>query len=407
MSHFLKVFGERNNPSSIYLDYAAATPVRREVMDSMQPYYRDCYANPSAIHKEGQRAREAVETARKKVADTLATRPDEITFTSGGTEANNLAILGVVEAAIRKGRSPSDIKIISTPIEHPSVLESLEKIKEIGVHVVYIPVDEGGRIVRTKLKEYIDTKTLLVTFAYVNSEVGVVEDVKRITHQVRLFKKEHSKAELYVHLDASQAPLWLPCKVNSLGVDLMTLDSGKVYGPKGVGVLVHKAQVPVYAQTYGGDQESELRAGTENVAGVVGCATALNIAQEHYEKRSEKVSKLRDYLIEGLTQNIEKVFLNGSREHRVANNVNISAEGIDGEYAVVTLDVRGVAASTKSACSGAKGGGSHVVRTLTGDNTRAEETIRFTLGEGTTVHELDIAIRILKDHVTHMHTKER
>ncbi|MBI4086543.1 cysteine desulfurase [Candidatus Kaiserbacteria bacterium] len=383
----------------IYLDYAAATPVRPEVFAAMQPYFSERFANPSAIHEEGRVARAAVEAARAIVAKLLKIRLEEVTCTSGGTEANNLALFGVVEAAVAGGAHPKDIEVISTMIEHPSVLEALDVLEKRGVGVRLAPVTEEGRIDMRGFETLLSPKTLLVTFAYVNSEVGVVEDVKRVVRTVREYERKSAEGrKVFIHLDASQAPLWLPCAMDALGVDLMTLDAGKCYGPKGAGVLAHKRHVPLRSQSFGGDQEGGLRAGTENVPLIVGCAEALHIAQENYEERADKVGALRDFFFKTLEEKIPNVLINGSREHRVANNCNISIPGIDGEFAVVTLDTHGIAASTRSACAGGKGSGSHVVAAITHDADRAGNTIRFTLGEETTREDLVHVAMALSEH---------
>jgi cysteine desulfurase len=220
---------------------------------------------------------------------------------------------------------------------------------------------------------------------------------------VREMERNAGKKEspTYVHIDASQAPLWLPCAMDSLGVDLMTLDAGKCYGPKGVGVLAHKRQVPLVTNLFGGDQEVGLRPGTENVPSIVGCAHALTVAQkpQRLEARARKTAVLRDMLFSELEKSIPEMVVNGSREHRVVNNCNISIPGIDGEFAVVTLDTHGIAASTRSACAGGKGGGSHVVAEITGDADRANNTIRFTLGEETTTQDILRTVNVLSQHV--------
>ncbi len=395
----------------IYLDYAAATPVRDEVFEAMRPYFRDAFANPSAIHEEGRVARKAVDDARATIASLLKIRAEEVTLTSGGTEANNLAILGLVDAAVAQGVVPRDIEIISTAIEHPSVLKALDVLKKRDVTVHFVPVDSGGLIDIKALVKLLSPKTLLVTFAYVNSEVGVVQDVRRIVRTIRetergAVKEGGKKDETYVHIDASQAPLWLPCAMDSLGVDMMTLDAGKCYGPKGVGVLARRRHVLLAPNIFGGDQEQGLRPGTENVPLIVGCAHAFAAAQEpqRLETRARKVSTLRDLLFDELEKTIPEILTNGSREHRVANNCNISIPGIDGEFAVVTLDTHGIAASTRSACAGGKGSGSHVVAAITGDQQRANNTVRFTLGEETTKEEILRTVEILSQHVITLHT---
>ena len=363
----------------------------------MEAVMREHFANPSAVHTEGSAAREMINTYRLKLARLLGVRQEEVTFTSGGTESNHLAIAGVIEHALAHTHA-GDIEVITTPIEHPSVLETLRAFAARGVRVVYAPVGEDGRIVIESFKKLLSPQTRLVTFAYVNSEVGVVQDVKKLTHIIRTYKKEHPDAKLHVHLDASQAPLWLPCRMDSLGVDMMTLDSGKCYGPKS-GVLVHKRNVSLSPTLRGGDQERGLRAGTENTSSIVGCVESLLWAQDEWKARSTRVSLIRDYGIEQLLKEIPGAQLNGSPEHRVANNIHLSIDGIDGEYAVVYLDSKGIAASTRSACEGGKGGGSHVVQALR-PGTSGTNTVRLTLGEETTKGDIDRVVSTLRTFVT-------
>ena len=382
----------------IYLDYAAATPVRREVFSVMEPFFSDKFANPSAIHTEGQAARAAVEASRLSVARILGVRPEGIVWTASGTESNNLAIYGLIRA-LKEGseRDFSDIEIITTVIEHPSILEAVEHLKSHGVTVHYVSVNESGRIDTTELTSLLSKQTALVTFSYVNSEVGVIEDVKKITRLVRLFNKEHD-VNILTHLDAAQAPLWLPCSLSQLGVDLLSLDAGKCCGPKGVGVLAFKHGISLKGIILGGGQESGLRSGTENTPLIVGAAKAFEIAQATHTERSEKVSTIRDYAF-GKLSNIEGVHINGSQEERVANNVNISIDGVEAEFAAITLDVAGIACSTKSACGSGKGEGSSVVRTLTDSDERATTSLRFTFGEQTTKSEIDKLVTALRGHI--------
>lgn len=403
-TYIRRLFLVRRPEPRVYLDYAAATPVWREVRDAMAPYLTEIFANPSAIHAEGQRAREAVDHARARLATLLTVRPEEITFTSGGTEANNLALFGTVEAALARGAYPGDIDIISTAVEHPSVLLALSALQRRGVTVHYARVDYEGLIDTAHLVSLLSPKTLLVTFAYVNSETGVVQDVRNTVRAITRVGETSTRP--YVHIDASQAPLWLSCAMDSLGVDLMTLDAGKCYGPKGAGVLVHKRGVPIQPLLFGGDQEGGLRPGTENVSLIVGCVEALCRAQDGHHERAQQVSVLRDTLFDEIMTEIPEAVCNGSRHRRVANNCNISIPGIDGEFAVVSLDVQGIAASTRSACAGGKGGGSHVVATMTGDHERANNTIRFTLGEETTKEEIHRTVSALARHVHNSRIEE-
>ncbi|NCN52365.1 cysteine desulfurase [Candidatus Parcubacteria bacterium] len=384
----------------IYLDFAAATPVHPDVFRAMEPYFTEEYGNPSAIHQEGVRARNVVEGARADTARTLRVRAGDVTFTSGGTEANNLAILGTVDALHSGGLAHDHMEVVSTRIEHPSIIETMRVLADRGVRVVYVPVDEDGRILQKDFEEVLSKKTVLVVVSYVNSEIGVVQDIKKISRTVRKFNEEH-EVHIRTLVDAAQAPLWLPCQVDALGVDLLTLDSGKCYGPKGVGVLVHRGEGSLSPQTFGGSQESGLRAGTENVSLIVGCAAALKRAQEGVEVRVENVQKVRDAMLAYIEREIPDAVVNGSQEHRVANNLNISLPGLDSEFAVIVLDTHGVATSTRSACSGADGSGSYVVREIA-DEARATSTVRFTLGEETTQADVRHAVDILKEHVQAM-----
>lgn len=366
----------------------------------MTPYFAKHFANPSAIHAEGQQARRAVEEARGCIARLLKIRPVDVTFTSGGTEANNLALVGVCRALNEAGRPYEEMEVVSTQIEHPSVLVALEELKRRGVVVHFAPVDAEGRIVLSEFTALLSERTVLVSVAYANSEVGVVQDVKRIARLV------HRNSSAFLHVDGSQAPLWLPCEMDALGVDLLTLDAGKCYGPKGVGILAHRKQILLTPILFGGDQEQGLRPGTENVPLVVGCAEALVRVCGGHAERAARIGKLRDSFFELLTREMPDAVVNGSREHRIANNVNISIPGIDGEFAVVWLDARGIACSTRSACAGGKGGGSHVVRELSGDDVRAGSTIRFTLGEETTMRDVRRAVKVLSDHVQLVRTRK-
>lgn len=395
---FFSWFTEKPVTQRIHLDYASTTPVHTLVYEAMQPYFSLKWANPSAIYKEGVEARKVIETAREELARTLRVRASDITFTSGGTESNNLALVGYVEALHDQGRAYGDMEIISTRVEHPSILETLLYLEKRGVCVTYVSIDTEGKIVLPELETLITPKTVLITFAYANSETGVVQDVKKITRLVRA-KNDAYGSVIRTHIDASQAPLWLPCEQDQLGVDMMTLDAGKCCGPKGVGVLTHRHWVSLSPILFGGGQEGGLRSGTENTALIVGCVRALVRAQSVYETRSLAVAKLRDDFLSVLEKTFSNIVLNGSRKDRLANNINISLIGFDSEYAVVYLDTHGVAASTRSACGSGTSTGSIVVREMTQDESRARSTIRFTLGEATTASDTQETVRCLRDYV--------
>lgn len=388
----------KKRPRRIHLDYASTTPVHPKVLSLMLPYFSEEWSNPSSIYEEGVRAKQAIESARTKLARTLALRTHDIIFTSGGTESNNLALLGFVEMLHARGRSYIEMEIISTKIEHPSIAETVRVLEERGVTIVYVDIHHDGTIDELSFKSALSAHTVLVTFAYANSEIGVVQNVKRLSRMIRAFNSE-VKTDVRIHLDASQAPLWLPCTLDMLGVDMMTLDSGKCYGPKGVGVLALRHGVSLKPTMHGGGQERGRRAGTENTPLIIGCVEALVRAQEKWKSRSDAVASLRDFMITHIQKEIPEAVLNGSHTSRIANNVNISLSGIDTEFAVITLDKEGIAASTKSACGGADGAESAVVYECTQDVKRAASTIRFTLGESTTRDELIQAVKVLKNHV--------
>ncbi len=395
-----RIFGIKKR-NRIHLDYAATTPVHTDVLREMLPYFNEEWANPSALYREGVHAKKIIENMRLTVARLLRVRPTDIIFTSGGTESNNLAIIGYVESLHEEGKLYEEMEIISTRIEHPSILETLKYLEKRGVRIVYVPVDTDGKIIISEFEKLLHSQTVLVTFAYVNSEIGVIQDVKKITRKVRLWNDSH-KNKISVHLDASQAPLWLSCEVDMLGVDMMTLDSGKCYGPKGVGVLVKRHQTNIISCMFGGEQEHGLRAGTENTVLIVGCVTALVRAQKEYMSRSTNVSLLREYFFSLIASEIPQAITNGSRTFRVANNINISLPHFDTEYAVIWLDARGISASTKSACSTVDGAGSRVVHEITKDSLRAESTIRFTLGEDSTRNDVEKTVFELKAFINTM-----
>lgn len=406
LCHDLKMFTlfrKKKRPfearSRIYIDHASATPMRPEVLQAMMPYLSEAWGNPGSIHAEGQRASAAVDLARTTVARTLSVQSECVTFTSGGTESNNLGIIGVVEARHQNGVPYDQIEIITTKIEHPATSKTCAYLETLGVIVTYAPVDSGGEIILSELTNLLTDKTLLVSVAYVNSEIGVIQDIGGISRVLGKFSKQHN-SHTYLHVDAAQAPLWLPCELSRLGCDLLSLDAGKFGGPKGVGALVHLKRVPLVSISHGGGQERGLRPGTESVASIVGFATALTLAQDTWTENSALVGELQEYFYTVLGEKIPQAVINGVvGEKRVANNINTSIPGIDSEFAVVTLDVAGIAISTKSACSSAGGGASHVVQTVTGDTGRALTTLRFSFGLETTKADVDRALTVLADFV--------
>jgi cysteine desulfurase len=388
--------------SRVYLDYAAATPLSRAAFSAMKPFLTESFANASAIHKEGVLARQTVEEARARVATALQVRPEFVTFTSGGTESNNLAIVGTIEHLLARGLASGNMEVVTTQIEHPSVMNTMRALERRGVVVKYVGVDSEGFVKLEELQKLLSEKPVLFSVAYANSEIGVVQHVHAIKKVLDAAEKKFG-TKIMFHLDAAQAPLWLSCKFDTLGADLLALDVGKCNGPKGMGVLVRSRRVALASTLFGGEQESGLRAGTENVAGMVGASVALEEAQKDFRTRAEKVAKVRDAGIAHLLQEIPQAVLNGpTGDERLANNINISIPGLDTEFATVVLDKYGFAVSTKSACAGAGGGESTVVKIISSDPARASSTLRISLSPETTFQNLKDLTKVLKNHINKM-----
>lgn len=396
------MFWKSSDKKRVYLDWAAATPLLPEAKAAMEPFLGAGFANPSAIHQEGVIARKAVERAREQIAKAVQVRPEYVTFTAGGTEANNLAIMGTVMKLKADCREFSDMEVVTTAIEHPSISVTMKELKRRGVVVKEVSVDETGQIVLPELKRLLSAKTVLVSFAYANSEIGTVQPLHGIKKAITAAEKEFG-TKIYTHLDAAQAPLWLRCQFDALGSDLVSLDAAKCCGPKGVGVLVRSHRADIKQVVFGGGQEAGLRPGTENVAGIVGAGVAIEWAQNGWQERAEKVRAVRDVAIELIQKEIPEAVLNGATgEERIANNVNISLSGLDTEFTAVVLDKEGFAVSTKSACSGAGGGESTVVRTISDDPARASSTLRITIGPETKLEDLKNLTEALKKHIESM-----
>ena len=368
----------------------------------MKPFLVSSFANASAIHKEGVEARWAVEEARGRVATTLQVRPEFVTFTSGGTESNNLAIIGTIEHLLARGLASGNMEVVTTQIEHPSVLNTMKALEARGVLVKYVGVDSDGFVKIEELQKMLSEKTVLFSVAYANSEIGVVQKVHAIKKALDAAEKKFG-TKIMFHLDAAQAPLWLSCKFDSLNADLLALDVGKCHGPKGVGILMRSRRATLGPTLFGGGQESGLRPGTENVAGMIGASVSLVEAQKDFKTRAEKVMKVRDGGIGHLLKEIPRAVLNGpTGEQRLANNINISIPGFDTEFATVVLDKHGFAVSTKSACAGAGGGESVVVKIISDDPALSRSTLRISLSPETTLQNLKDLTKVLKAHIDMM-----
>lgn len=368
-----------------YFDYSAATPVDQRVVKAMEKYSYLIYGNPSSLHEQGRLARQALEESRQKIANLLDVNHKEIYFTSGGTESDNWAMLGVA-----RGREKDGKKIIISSIEHKAIIQPAKYLQEKGWQVDVCPVREDGLLDLEKLEKLIDKETVLISVIYANNEIGVVQDLPLIK---KIIKKKNSKA--YLHTDACQAVNFLEIRPEKLGVDLMTINSSKIYGPRGIGALYIKKGLQIEPLIMGGGQERQARAGTENVAGAVGVAEAMDIARKISVAESRRLYFLREKIISTVTKEIKDVYLNGSRENRLPNNINFSFAGIEGESLVLYLDDKGIMASTGSACGASDLDPSHVLLALGRKKELAHGSLRITLGRWTSEEAVDYLLEVL------------
>ena len=368
----------------IYMDHAATTSTDVEVVKAMEPYFSLKYGNPNSIHSFGQEAREVVEEARGKTAHLIRANPSEIVFTAGGTEADNYAIKGIAWANQKKGNH-----IITSKIEHHAVLHSCQFLEKQGFRVTYLPVDKYGLIDSEDVKKAITGKTILVTIMHANNEIGTIEPIKEISKVVK-------KAGIYFHTDSVQTTGHIPIDVNDLGVDMLSMSGHKFYGPNGVGALYLRKGTRIVNLIDGGAQEKNRRAGTENVAGIVGLGKAAELAEKRLLQGKEvEVIKLRDKLIKGITEKIDHTHLNGHPTKRLPGNANFCFEFIEGESMLLSLDMEGVAASSGSACTSGSLTASHVLLAIGLPPEIAHGSLRLTLGKDNTEEEIDYVIEIL------------
>lgn len=392
------MFWKGNNRKRIYLDYAAGTPIKPEVVSAMQKAM-NLFGNPGTLHKEGLLAKEAVSNARQKIAESIFCRANQILFTSGATESNNLAVLGTIKKW-RKENPGLAPHIVTTKIEHPSVLEIFKYLQKEGAEVTYLEVDSGGLIDIKKLREALKENTVLVSVIWASNEIGVLQPVKEIAKAVRHFKKHtlgnHESVYPLVHTDASQVPLYEEIDLRSLGTDMMTMSAEKIYGPRGAGLLYVKDRGNLEKVTHGGSQEFNLRPGTENVSAIVGFAESVSLAVKNREKENARIKGIQDYCLEKLEKEFSgKYILNGSFEHRLPNNINITFPKFDSELLVIELDAKGVAVSEKSACN-TEDEESYVIDAL-GTDSGDWGSIRISFGINTKKSDIDYLVKSLKE----------
>jgi cysteine desulfurase len=377
----------------IYLDYNSTTAVDPAVLDAMLPHFADTFGNASSIHSAGQRARAAVDAARASVASLIGAKPSEIVFTSGGTEADNLALFGTLGACNEDAAPRNSRKhIITTVIEHHAVLNSAQSLEARGVDVTYIPVGREGIVSPEDIRRAIRPETVLISVMHANNEIGSIQPIEEIGRIA-------AEADVYFHCDAVQSAGKLSLDVNQLGVDLLSISAHKIYGPKGVGALYARSGTPLVPQFFGGHHERDRRPGTENVPGIVGLGKAAEIARKNLTEDAQRISALRDRLENALLSSLSGVHVNGDRAHRVPNTTNLSFTSAGGEALVIALDLQGIACSTGAACSSGAIEPSHVLLAIGISPDAARSSLRFSLGRATTQAEIDQAITLIPQSV--------
>lgn len=407
--------------NKIYLDHAATTPTHTEVLNAMLPYFSDEYGNPSSLYSSGRKSRAIIEKSRQNIANILGVEKDEIIFTASGTESDNLAILGIARANREYGNH-----ILISAIEHKAVLESAKQLEKEGFDVEYIPVDKFGMIDVEDVLSRIKDMTILISVMYANNEIGTIEPISKIgkfLKEVRSKKQEARRGEGSLrepsptthyqlpttifpifHSDACQATGYLPLDIKSLGVDALTLNGSKIYGPKGIGILYKNKNVKIEPIIFGGGQERGLRSGTENLPAIVGFDFALSRVEKRREKEFERLTEIRNYFIEELQKNIPDLVLNGHPTSRLPNNIHISIPMVEGESMLLMLDEFGIQASTGSACSASDLQVSHVLTAIKQDVSLMHGSLRFSLGEETTKEDCDYTISSLFSIVKKLRT---
>jgi cysteine desulfurase len=370
----------------IYLDHAATTPMRPEILDVMRTYFLERFGNPSSLHTYGLEARKAIEDAREQIAHSIGATPPEIVFTSGGTESDNMALRGV----LRDGSGESD-HIITSAIEHPAVLETCKFLEKLGHEVTYVSVDVDGRINPSEVEEAIQDNTRLISIMHANNEIGSIQPIA----EVGAIAASHG---VYMHTDAVQSVGKIPVDVVALNVDMLSISSHKIYGPKGVGCLYVRKGTKLKPLIFGGGHERGLRSGTENVSGIIGFNEAMRLSIEDFAD-NVRIQRLRDELIDAVLRDIPYTRLNGGKQYRLPNNANFSFSYIEGESLVLRLSAKGVAGSTGSACSSKKLEPSHVLLAIGLDPVDAHGSLRLTLGRDTTEADVQYVNEVLPEIV--------
>ncbi|OGY60418.1 MAG: hypothetical protein A3H06_00010 [Candidatus Colwellbacteria bacterium RIFCSPLOWO2_12_FULL_44_13] len=389
----------------IYLDYAASTPTHKDVLKVMEPYFSTYYGNPGSLHSFGQEALAALDGSREIIAEALGVQFGEIIFTGSATEANNLALRGVIAGLPKDFVSHYKPRIITSSIEHESILETCRVLEDLGVEVVYLPVDTSGVIKLSALRSNLNERTVLVSLMYANNHIGSIQPLQKAAEIIAEFRKPqhsllHNLHYPFFHTDAVQALQFIDCNTTYLGVDLMSLSSQKIYGPKGAGILYRNKNIPLSPIITGGSQEKGIRAGTENIPAIVGFAKALQLILKNQEREASRIRELRDFLYKGILKIQPKAQLNGpelsgrkpSPELRLPNNLHIYFPGKKSQDLIIAFDLQGLAVSSGSACSVRTATSSYVVGALGFSEERAAQSIRITLGRPTTRQEISAVL---------------
>lgn len=371
----------------IYLDHAATTPIHPEVKEAVLPFLGEFFGNPSSVHSFGREVKKAVEEAREKVANLIGAKSEEIIFTSGATESDNNVVFGIARANKNKGNH-----IITSQIEHHAILDSCEALEKEGFEVTYLPVDENGLVNPADVEKAITEKTILVTIMHANNEVGTIQPIKEIGQIVKA-------KGIYFHSDAVQTTGQIPVNVDDLKVDLMSLSGHKMYGIKGVGALYVRKGTKINKFIFGGAQERKKRSGTENIVGIVALGKAAEVAERELPERQAHNTKLRDKLIKGLEEKIPYIRLNGHREKRLPGNVNFCFEYVEGEALLYSLDAKGVAGSSGSACNSGSLAASFVLLAMGIPAEVAQGSLRLTIGRENTEAQIDYVLEVLPEIV--------
>jgi len=370
-----------------YMDHSATSPVNPEVLEAMLPYFTESFGNASTLYALGREARTAMENGRKQVASLIGAKPEEVYFTSGGTESDNIAIKGTASKLKNKGNH-----IITSDIEHPAVEETCKYLEKNGYQVTYLPVGEEGIVKVSDVEAAFTPETILITVMHANNEIGTIQPIKEIGALAR-------EKGIYFHTDAVQSVGKIPVNVGDMNVDMLSISAHKLYGPKGIGALYIRKGVRIDPLLHGGGHERGMRPGTENIPGIVGLGKACQIAEDNLEKNMEYVSSLRDRLIQGVLGNIEQSYLNGHPTKRLPNNANFRFTGIEGESLVLQLDAKEINASTGSACSSKKLEPSHVLMAIGLKEVDAHGSLRISLGTENTPQDIDYTIDAINEVV--------